>query len=168
MGARFAVKGSKRANDALAVYFDNIKSWPQVSDQIFSYFQQKTQETFDNQGRGSTSWPDYWQQEPKYGMKKLGIFKEQDQGELFPRLLRWLPGRERLFPSLMNPSHPDAVRRITDDGVEYGTSVDYGQRHQEGIGTNEQGEPIPQRKFLIVTATDVAEVRRMISEHVGI
>ena len=164
---RYSVVGSERANRSLNRYTENIKSWPTVSDMIFRYLAARTKEAFNNEGRG-VNWPDYWAQEPQYGAMKRSIFQREGQGGLFPNLLRWMPGQEVLFPSLMNPRHPDAVRLIEDDRIVYGTSVPYAARHQHGRGTNEQGEPIPARPFLVLLAEDIAEIRRRIAEHVGI
>ena len=168
MAARLAVRGSRRANASLSKYFDNIRSWPRLSDDIFFYLQEITRESFNEEGREGIKWPDYWAQEQKYGGKKWAKFIEAGEERLFPRLLRWLPGRERLFPSLMHARHPNAIRHVRDDHLEYGTSVDYAARHQHGQGENEFGEPVAERPFLVIVAEDVAAIRRMIADHVGI
>lgn len=165
---RIAVRGTKRATESLRRYTDNIESWPKTSKDIFAYLAKQTQKTFDNAGRAGVSWPDYWKQEPKYGAQKMRIFNDAGVGGLFPNLLRWMPNKEQLFPSLMIPTHPDAIRVATNEGLTYGTSVEYAAKHQQGKGTNKQGEPVAQRKFLFVVAEDLAEIRRIIAKHVGI
>ena len=167
LSTRHEIRGGPRAQASLDSFFDDVNAWPEASGRIFHYLAGVTKEGFDNEGRVE-KWPDYWQQEPKYGMKKLGIFSDEGNRSLFPNLLRWTTGNEVLFPSLMSAQHPDAVRRVTDQGFVYGTSVPYAGRHQHGIGTNEEGEPIPRRRFLIIEARDEAEARRIIAQEVGI
>lgn len=168
MQPRFEIVGSRRANSSLQRYFDNIKSWPQATAAIFQYLQDGVEQAFASEGRAGVRWPDYWVSEHQYGMMKMSIFENSGQGGLFPGLLQWLPGNERLKPSLLSAQHPDAIRKVTNDGIEYGTAVPYAYRHQYGVGTNEQGEKIQQRKFLILVAEDVAQIRRIIARHVGI
>lgn len=107
---------------------------------------------FRSAGRSSgTPWPTYEQtdEEAYYRWYKAGVLGISQQ-EANRRLLRWSPGRERLFPSLINPTHPEHIdirRRTSWTG---GTRVPYAIHHDLGIGRapeEQGGHAIPRRRL---------------------
>ena len=78
------------------------------------------------------------------------------------RVLRWTPGRERLFPSLTNPRDPYTVYDVTRRSVAMGTAVPYAANHDAGRGRAPVwagGHAIPRRRLVELGASYLRELR---------
>lgn len=117
---------------------------------------------FESKGRrGGTPWQGY-DAEPVYRRIKVAV------GGGLDRILRWRPGRERLYPSLVVPTHPDHVFSVSRYGVEMGTSVLYALSHQKGIGEQKWDRiPVPRRPIIALTSRDARGWVRIIQRHVA-
>lgn len=92
---------------------------------------------------GGKPWGRY-ESEPKYaGMKKALV------GHTTP--LRWEPGRERLYPSLVQPTHPEHLWESDRASARFGTRVPWAADLQRG-GIGPYGEPY--RPYAILQTTD--------------
>jgi len=85
--------------------------------------------------------------------------------------LRWEAGRERLFPSVISPRHPEHVWRVKDGSFEFGTSVPYAANHQYGRGRGPAWAGFPKikkRKFLALTRRTAANITVIIRRYMGL
>lgn len=98
--------------------------------------------------RGRRSPGGQWETYRQAGERKYMWFKEAVVDANEYELLRWEPGNERLYPSLLVKSHPDHVRRIRGASFQYGTRVPYANRLFQQGGTNPFGESYPPRAML--------------------
>jgi phage gpG-like protein len=119
------------------------RNWTRAAPSVHRFLLQRQEEMWASQGRSEgVPWQPLGTSEPKWLAlkKRLGVDT---------RPLRWLPGQqERLAPSFMERKHPEHVFRVLNrEGIEFGSSVPYAQRHQQGGGTNPMGERIPQRRI---------------------
>ena len=111
--------------------------------------------------RGGGGWPGY-DNEPRYKAIKAEI------GGGLHMMLRWQPGRERLYPALVDPSHPEHIYEESTHHVRMGTRVPYAIRHQLGIGvTKHDGIPTPKRPLIQPTVWDRNAWFRAIQRHIG-
>ncbi len=110
--------------------------------------------------RGGTPWVGY-DNEPRYRPIKFLL------GGGLDNILRWTPGRERLFPSLTNVSHADHVFKAGRRSVVMGTSVPYAIRHQKGLGVTKFDKiRTPKRPIIALTKRDVRGWARAIQRHI--
>lgn len=96
-----------------------------------------------------SAWPTYRQTgERQYAAIKSSIFgRRVGDGDI----LRWQPGRERLYPSLTDRSHPEYIERTQRDSLTLGTAVPYASDHNRGQGRAPErlgGHAIPRRPFM--------------------
>ena len=66
-------------------------------------------------------------------------------------VLRWAPGRERLFPSLVSTRHPLSIWSPRRRRLAMGSAVPYASNHDRGIGRAPEwagGQAIPKRPLL--------------------
>jgi hypothetical protein len=166
-GIEFTVTGGKRAAKALREFADKADNLEAIAPQVHQQLISDHWAVFETQGRHiGENWPGYTGQEALYGFiksKMLGINEN--------RLLRWEPGRERLFPSVVSPTHPEHVWRVKDGAFEFGTSVPYAKNHQEGSGRGPAWAGFPkikQRRFLGLTRRTAAKITRLIRSHMGL
>ena len=111
-------------------------------------------------GRAGAKWDGY-DDEPVYRVIKR-LF---GGGE--GRMLRWRAGRERLYPSLISPSHPDHIFEAKRHSVEIGTAVPYARNHQFGIGLQPfDRQPLKKRPVIALTRSDFRGWVRVIQRHV--
>lgn len=111
--------------------------------------------------RGGRSWAGY-DDEPVYSRIKIAF------GGGLGRILRWRPGRERLYPSLVAPSHAEHVYRPDRLGVTIGTSVPYARRLHFGIGEQPFDRiPLTARAIIALTRSDFRAWVRVIQRHVA-
>jgi len=105
------------------------------------YMTRHFEQQFDTAGQhGGAPWEGYGN-EPQYAAMKQKIV-----GHL--ELLRWEKGkRERLYPSVTQPSHPEHVFRADEDSMSMGTLVPYAERLIEG-GEGPFGETYPGRNWM--------------------
>jgi len=164
---KYVVTGSKRAADAMRAFADKASNLEEVGPEIHDALTRSHVRIFKTQGReGVGQWPGYTGQEAVYGFIKREVF-----GIGPDRLLRWEPGNERLFPSVVSQRHPEHVWRIKDGEFEFGTSVPYARHHQEGSGRGPAWAGFPKikkRVFLTLTRSTAAEVTRIIRKHMGL
>lgn len=127
------------------------------------------QEQYATEGRrGGTPWPSY----DATGEPRYKGFKYARTGG-FLVLMRWTPGKERLYPSLMNPAHPEHVFTSDARGMVVGTRVPYARGHQLGVGEQKWDKiPLPRRPILALTDRDVLELakgfQRLVEYDLGI
>ena len=124
-------------------------------------FVQITREQFKSHGqRGGAAWPGY-DNEPRYQ-----VIKEKYGGGL-DRMLRWTEGHERLFPSLVEPGHPEHVFESSPLRCRMGTRVPYALRHQLGQGIQPFDKvPLPKRPLIAITTADFDGWMRAIQRHI--
>lgn len=119
-------------------FSDRLNRWQQIAPRMHGYLLAREKDRWKTQGASEGDrWP---KQQPKWARLKTKLGIE-------PVPLRWLPGKERLFPSLTKKNHREHLWRKTFDGVHFGTKVPYAWRHALGKGKNPLGEQIPQRRF---------------------
>lgn len=104
-----------------------------------------------------TPWPGYVEAEAQYAAIKgrilgytthQGAFRAPDSTQL-----RWSRGRERLYPSLTMPGHPESVFRADPRSAAYGTRVPYAASNERGGGRAPDrlgGHTIPRRPVVAV------------------
>lgn len=164
---RLSVRGGPRAQASLNAFaFDEAK-FVEAGTLIMGYLRQTQREAFKNQTSPTgQSWPEYEQAEPKYGAYKKRLLGS----DLYPSMLRWPGGNERLFPSLTRENHSEHVA-VIDAGarlIRFGTRVPYAINHQLGRGKGPFGEPIATRPFLSLGVNQAADIRRIIARVTGI
>lgn len=107
--------------------------------------------------RGGAPWADY-SGEPKYR-----AYKKSALGNL--RILRWMGGSERLFPSLTQRNAPWHIWESWSSGFRFGSSLPYAARLEKG-GTGPFGEKYPGRIMLRMTRHQKREMTRAITRAV--
>lgn len=118
-----------------------------------------TRDQFRSQGkRGGHPWASY-DREPHYRARKAGILNAAaDQMPILRWVARWQEqpaGRERLYPSLIQPRHLLHVYVPHKLAMEVGTRLGYAGHHQLGTGTQEwDGIAVPRRRILDLTEAD--------------
>jgi phage gpG-like protein len=134
-----------------------------VDDIIHPHFLEKAKENLDSQGQlVGERWN--FDGEPLYAAWKQKKVGHTD-------VLRWRKGsKERLYPSLTDPTNPWHYFRQTKTTVAIGTSVPYAPRLQKG-GEGPFGEPYPGRQFLpssTKASTALAtEIQRHLKRHIN-
>lgn len=165
---RQAIRGTKRAQASIERFFVTQETVDEGAQQIFRYMRGRARENFETQGRtAGGQWEGYTGDEKPYGIIKRILIGDQNGS----RLLRWTPGSERLFPSVVSQGHPEHIEEVRGSTIRFGTSVPYAANHQHGIGRGPlwAGRPsIKERRFLTITAADAAEIRRIMAQVVGI
>lgn len=130
-----------------------LEDWTPFFEELHPIWLASREEQFRTAGRAyGTPWPMYSRAtgEHQYAAVKASIFgRKLSQADL----LRWLnsDGRERLYPSIVNASHPDHIYRVTPTSGEYGTSVPYAENHEYGTGKMPEwagGRPVPKRPLM--------------------
>jgi len=162
---KFVVTGSERAADALRDFARDAENLDEVGPKIHRQLISDHWAAFETEGRHiGENWPGYTGQEALYGFIKRKLVGE-------PGLLRWEPGQERLFPSVVSPTHPEHVWRVKGGKFEFGTSVPYAVNHQEGRGRGPAWAGFPkikQRRFLKLTRRTATKITRIIRTHMGL
>ena len=127
-----------------------ISNFRPMWDDVAKAWRADMRDRFRTQGASAgTRWPTYRQtdEEQYYQWRKAGILG-MTSAQVNRRLLRWAPGRERLFPSLISPAHPEHIDKRTRTSWTGGTLVPYAFRHDKGIGVapeEQGGHQIPRR-----------------------
>lgn len=165
---RYAIKGSQRAENSLSRFLSRLENFVEIGPEVHRLFKQQAREAFATEGRTiGYSWRGYTGSEWLYGIIKKRMLGEQNGS----RLLRWEPGNERLYPSLVDARHPEHVWRVEGKTFIFGTSVPYAYKHQLGQGRGPWWALFPSikaRPFLGVSRRTAAELRRVTARHVGI
>lgn len=115
-----------------------LNGWKAFAPRLHGFLLSVERRRFETQG--SSEGEPFAPQQRKWAKLKQSL-------GIDPVPLRWLPGKERLVPSLTKAGHPEHLWRKTFDGIQFGTRVPYAWRHAEGVGKNPLGEQIPQRRF---------------------
>ena len=111
--------------------------------------------------RGGDDWPDYGN-EPRYRPIKAKF------GGGLHNILRWTPGRERLYPSLTDPRHPEHIYVEGKHSVRMGSSVPYALAHQLGQGRSRFDDiPLPKRPMIVPTVWERNTWIRAIQRYIG-
>lgn len=165
---RQAIRGTKRAQASVERFFVDQETVDEGAVDIFRYLRGRMRENFRTQGQtAGVAWADYTGDEQLYGLVKR-IMLGKKYGE---RKLRWSPGNERLYPSLVSPGHPEHIEKVNEKRIQFGTSTPYASNHQYGVGRGPEWAGSPstkQRRFLTITPRDAAEIRRIMARTVGI
>lgn len=115
---------------------------------------------FHTQGRSNgTPWPQY--EDTAERVRYQWIKLEMNDNHRRPPL-RWTPGRERLYPSIVTSRHPESVWDPARRSLTVGTSVPYAWRHDQGAGRAPRwagGYAIPRRPLLALGQRFVAVSR---------
>lgn len=161
----YRVTGGPRAERAFREFAKNAENLEEIGPAIHRQLISDHRAAFETNGRYiGQRWPGYTGSEKVYG-----FVKEKLVGHRKP--LRWEAGRERLFPSVVSPRHPEHVWRVKDGKFEFGTSVPYAANHQYGRGRGPAWAGFPkikQRKFLALTRRTAAKITRLIRQHMGL
>jgi hypothetical protein len=165
MAYDFVISGSTRVRGVLQGLMDNAEDWRALGPEVHDFLIRKELELFATEGGSEDAkWPDYSGQEPKYA-----VYKKELIGETYgKRLLRWTPGHEILFPSLVSSRHPDHVWDVQKASFTFGTRVPYAMNHQKGQGEGPLGEPIAQRKVVVLSTASIVELKQLILRFVGL
>ena len=122
----FTSDGKKLFNDTLGIAADAVKDWRPAFDEIHQDFYSRAMpQWFGSWGQGT--WHDYYN-EPRYEKMKRGVLGKPT-GNL--AILRWTKGwggspaepGERLYPSLVDPTHREHVYNTTKYRFSFGTKV---------------------------------------------
>ena len=154
--------GKKLTPEQLAAFLrgfgSRLNGWQKIGPRLHSQLIQREKDRFATQG---VSEGDRWaKQQPGWAKVKIKLGVE-------PEPLRWLPGKERLYPSLTKKSHPEHIWRKTFDGFHFGTAVPYAWRHAQGRGVNPLGERIPQRRLAWLSPRSQERVAQMLAIYVA-
>jgi phage gpG-like protein len=165
MAYDFVIQGGERVERALQGLLDNVEDWRALGPEVHEFFIAKQIKLFATEGTSEgIKWPDYSGQEPKYA-----VYKREMVGEAYAdRLLRWMPGREILYPSLVSSRHAQHVWDVQQQRFTFGTRVPYAMNHQKGVGTGPTGERIAQRKIAVLSTASVTELKQIILKFVGL
>ena len=168
IGMRTAVRGGRRAEDAISAFFVDDEKIARGAELIFAYLRDDTKKNFESQSSGmGDTWPEYTGSEFIYGIIKRKMLGDA-QGR---RKLRWSPGRERLFPSVTEDNHPEQIAEIDGRMIRFGTRVPYAANHQFGFGQGPAWAGFPrikQRQFLNLGPRQIANIRRIMAGVTGI
>lgn len=165
---RYVIKGSGRAESAISRFMSRIENFQEAGPKIHRVVVSDLKKTFKTEGRNiNESWPKYTGQEALYGFIKRKMLGDK----IGSRLLRWEPGNERLYPSVVDSRHPEHVWRVKGKEFQFGTRVPYAYKHQYGKGRGPWWAgfgKVKRRTFLGLSRKAGAEIRRRMARHVGI
>lgn len=140
----FAVFGLEETRGRFDETVERTKKWTQLAPEMHAFLLAEQREFLRTNGQSQgTQIPGYGS-EPEYEAAKFA-----KTGDTTP--LRWKGGEERLYPSLVDQGHPEHKYEVTSAAIEFGTSVPYAERIQQG-GTNQFGEPAPPRQVVVTGA----------------
>jgi hypothetical protein len=161
----FVIAGSPRVRTALQDLLDNTQDWDALGPQVHDFLIQKQIALFASEGSSEgVAWPKYAGNDWIYG-----IFKRAILGPTYgKRLLRWEPGRERLFSSLVSSKHPEHIWQVEKQKFTFGTSVPYAYKHQKGVGRGPFGERIPKREMAVLSTQSIVELKQIILTFIGL
>lgn len=135
-----------------------VKGWRKTEPKLHRWLIRRQKDVFRTQGQSEgKKWVGY---NTKYKAYKQALVKAGYVRDM--SLLRWTGGRERLYPSLTQPSHTMHVFRRVDGGFVFGTRLPYARRLQEGIGKNQFGEPIAARPFAVISEKNQARLAQLL------
>ena len=112
---------------------------------VTSYMMGRTKERFDLQGPGWKPLSPDWK------------FQKQAHGWD----LRILRQHGNLFQSVTTPRAPGQLLIITNDGIQFGSTLEYAATHQEGR------DAIPARPFLKVDLEDRGIIAEILSQYIA-
>lgn len=128
------------------------------------HWERRGRDVFATRGKASnTPWPTYDQTAERqvYRYAKASIVGRSVE-EVTRRPLRWVDGMERLYPSLTDTAHPNAVYDTTAKlSLRAGTTAEGAANHDRGRGRAPEwagGHAIPRRPLLRFTRLFVREV----------
>lgn len=153
--------GFKGAEEELDGVAKRLNDWGPIEGDIHDMLLFRMEELFSTAGSSEgTPWPGYEAQEPKYGTLKAKLVKRGIIED--PSLLRFKGAQERLYPSLVKPSHPEHIFKLSGRSIEFGTRVPYARIHDEGGAKNQFGEPIPMRNISRLSDRNVERLMQLI------
>ena len=165
---KYVIKGGPRARRSIQEFISNLENFRAIGDEVHKIVRDDHERTFKTEGGNiRAKWPRYTGSEFLYGILKKRMLGEK----LGERLLRWEEGKERLYPSVVEASHPEHVWKVEGREFVFGTKVPYAYRHQLGKGTGPAslGSPqIKERRFIGLSRKGAADIRRAMARHVGI
>lgn len=126
---------------------------PTLNRVVYPWLLDHIEGNFETSGAwGGQAWS--FAGEPIYARYKRQMLGD----ELGARPLLVDPAHERLKPSLINPSHPDHVVRLSGGKLEIGSSVEYARRLLLDGGTGPFGESYPARDPFVMTRAQREEL----------
>jgi phage gpG-like protein len=146
------IEGEQQVNRLLRGISDRFRDLEPAMEWIAdNVFMPAIKGQFASEGRRSgRPWGPYTSQEKIFYVP----YKIAMLGTATP-ILRWKGGRERLYPSFVNRSHPEHIRRIGKDSVEVGSSVPWARKHHLGIGKGYKGKyDLPRRTIVALIESD--------------
>lgn len=165
------IEGEKQVSrylDGIRMRFTDLRpamEW--IADNVFM---PAIKEQFATQGRRSgRPWGPYTAAEVESGYV---AYKTRELGKAEP-ILRWTRGsgsgvgaREVLYPSFVQRTHPDHVRRVTRDSVEVGSKVPWARKHHLGQGLGWRGKyQLPRRTIVALIDSDKAQMAAAIQTY---
>ena len=141
-----------RANSpALSLINKRLGDLSPTHDAVHRILLKLQKDIFSSEGGAiGKRWPRYNDDERQtYVPMKRAIL-----GREYP-LLRWDGGKEVLYPSMTDPTHPKHIWKPKDTSYEFGTSVPYARGHHEGTGLGYKGRYIVPKRELLGSNWDV-------------
>jgi hypothetical protein len=88
-------------------------------------------------------------------------------------LLRWdrFGGRERIYPSMTQATHPENVAEIEPRRATFGTSVPYAVNHETGSGVGPKwggSKSIPKRELTLTDREFTMDIQQAASDYAGL
>ena len=163
----YVITGSPRWEKEIRQFGFDEKASERFGKRLHKTLIEFTRNQFETFGAaGGTPWPGYDAQERKYAAMKRAILGLT--GNIDHTQLRWPGGTEKLFPSFIIPANPFHVWKTEITEWEYGSSLIYAQRHQDGEGVGPFGEPVAERQMLVLTKLRVDRMRGEMAEELNI
>lgn len=141
--------------DSLREKAEQLTKQKELATRIHTFLVDKHKQLFDSEGRSEGfNWPQY---DPRYQ-----AFRERYTPNT--KMLRWKGGKERLYPSVVDPNHRDHVWKTSATSWKFGTSVPYADEIHEGKGTGRFGENRKARPFIGLGKDSVSELAEMVAK----
>ena len=156
-GEHAEIQGLEELTRHLGEMGDRITNWTDASARIHEWLIVRQKELFETQGQSEgIRWP----------VQQPGWAKLKQRMGVKPVPLRWIGGKERLYPSLTKKSHPDHRFRVMSGKIEFGTNVPYAIRHDAGQGENPLGEKIPERKIAVLSDRNQERLAQLLAIYI--
>lgn len=167
-----------RIVDLCAVAIDDLRSptmdgGPGLWERYKPTWYSSRREMYRTKGRHTgVSWPGYDMSrsgERRYVAIKSAIYRREGRKlNLRADLLRWMRGKERLYPSLTNDGSPYGVWRERERSLTVGTRLNYARRlgRTGTIPKRLGGGRHPARPLLEVKGAAALDLRRIVARYV--
>lgn len=161
--------GMERLQTGLQLGSGALQDWSTFWGAVSIIWARTRAQVFETRGASvNRQWPTYSQTgERQYAAIKSSIFRRRVGAQ---DLLRWQPGRERLFPSLTDESHPEYVDERSPESITLGTRVPYASNHNRGQGRAPEhlgGHTIPRRPFMAIGRPMTRQIATALGNYAG-